>query len=90
MIFILGGKGLRKLKEQEAIFIKSIINDESTIEIDDKEYVLSLIEKPSRIKGNQIPNIKNTEHIAKTKMEILQGKTHKIDDIVDLMDQGVL
>lgn len=82
---------MKKLKEQEALFIKSIItDDDAIIEMDNKRYYLSLIEEPESVADEEIECEKIKDEIKKTKLSILKGKRQTIDDIVDMIDQGVL
>ena len=81
---------MKKLKEQEASLIKGIINqDGSVIEMDNKRYYLSLIEEPelSMDKKATCPEVE--KKIKNAKQDILTGDC-KIDDVVDMMDRGVL
>lgn len=82
---------MKKLKEKEASFIKDIINEnDALVEMDNKRYYLSLIEEPRQKRANDIECEKFHEKIEKTKQNILKGKRFIIDDIVEMMDQGVL
>ena len=82
---------MRKLKEKEASFIKDIINEnDAVIEMDDKRYYLSLIEEPEKMLESEIECEELKEKVETTKQNILRGKRFVIDDIVEMIDQGVL
>lgn len=82
---------MKKLKEKEATLIKDIIHEnDAVIEMDDKRYYLSLIEEPEQIKNNDIKCEEFKEKVKTTKQNILKGKRFIIDDIVEMIDQGVL
>lgn len=82
---------MKKLKEQEASLIKDIINENGAlIEMDNKRYYLSLIEDPVQRSCSEIECEEFKKKVESTKRNILKGQKFIIDDIVDMMDQGVL
>jgi len=81
---------LKKLQGYDAKLIKEILKDEdSVIEIDDKKYVVSLIEKPKIPISDESEN-KPRKKVQQMKLDILNGKEFAIDDVVEMMDQGKL
>ncbi|WP_284139145.1 MULTISPECIES: hypothetical protein [unclassified Virgibacillus] len=82
---------MRKLKRSEAKLIKDIVHQNHTvIEIDNKRYFLSLVEEPEPMKQPSKTNTKLAQKYVQTKLDILRGRNFSIDDVVEMMDNGVL
>lgn len=82
---------MKRLNGREAKLIKDIIQDnDALIEIDNKRYYLSLVEEPRtqypKADGKDIARIKYRQK----KLDILRGKHFSIDDVVEMMERGVM
>ncbi|WP_188456924.1 hypothetical protein [Virgibacillus oceani] len=78
-----------KLNESEMKFIRTIIEENnSIIELDNKHYYLSAIEiHESPIKKN---DPETNERLEKKKLNLLNDGKFSIDEVVEMIDQGVL
>lgn len=82
---------MKKLVGYDAKLIKSIIHEEdAVIEIDDKQYHLSLIEESRTTVDEDISDPELKQKIQQTKRDILAGRDFAIDDVVEMMDKGKL
>jgi len=83
---------MKKLEGRIAEEMKKILYDGDTIvEIDGKEYYLSLIEKPTTTVTEDIeksPELK--QKLLQAKENIVNGKTYSTQNVVEMIDQGEL
>lgn len=83
---------LKKLKDNEANLIRDIIRDDDpVIELDNKRYYVSLIKETKIVNnGNAESDPVVKRKMEQTKKGILNGKDFAIDDVVEMIDLGVL
>lgn len=83
---------MKKIEGQMAEVMKEIISDDNpVVEIEGKEYYLSLMEKPETTVANDVeadPKLK--QKLLQAKMDILNGKTYTTEEVVEMIDQGEL
>lgn len=82
-------KTLKKLNRHEAKWMKEMSN--TIVEMDNKRYYLSVVEIPDR---RESKHASGDQHIHKKykriKTNILQGNDFSIDDVIEMMEEGVL
>lgn len=79
---------MKQLKQQEAEIMKEIIDqNNSFFELDNKRYYLSVIEVPDECR--QTSNRKPVMKYNQTANDV-NGKNFSIDDVVEMIDLGVL
>src|SRR5699024_9154860 len=82
-------KTLKKINRHEEKWMKEMNN--TIVEIDNKRYYLSVVEKPER---RESKHASGDQHIHKKykriKTNILQGNDFSIDDVIEMMEEGVL
>lgn len=83
---------MKKIEGQMAEVMKEIISDDNpVVEIEGKEYYLSVMEKPETTVANDVeadPELK--QKLLQAKMDILNGKTYTTEEVVEMIDQGEL
>jgi len=83
---------MKKIEGQMADVMKEIISDgDPVVEIEGKEYYLSLIEKPETTIAEDVetdPELK--QKLLQAKIEIMNGKTYTTDEVVEMINQGEL
>lgn len=83
---------MKKIEGQMADVMKEIISDgDQVVEIEGKEYYLSLIEKPETTTADDVeadPELK--QKLLQAKIDILNGKTYTTDEVVEMINQGEL
>ncbi len=83
---------MKKIEGQMADVMKEIISDgDPVVEIEGKEYYLSLIEKPETTIADDVeadPDLK--QKLLQAKIDILNGKTYTTDEVVEMINQGEL
>lgn len=83
---------MKKIEGQMAGVIKEIISEgDSVVEIEGKEYYLTLTEKPEKTVAEDAeadPELK--QKLLQAKMDILHGKTYTTDEVGEMIDQGKL
>ena len=83
---------MKKIEGQMADVIKEIISEgDSVVEIEGKEYYLTLTEKPEKTVAEDVeadPKLK--QKLLQAKMDIFNGKTYTTDEVGEMIDQGKL
>lgn len=83
---------MKKIEGQMADIMKEIISDgDPVVEIEGKEYYLSLIEKPETTIADDVeadPDLK--QKLLQAKIDILNGKTYTTDEVAEMINQGEL
>ncbi|HLR59806.1 MAG TPA: hypothetical protein VK094_04985 [Pseudogracilibacillus sp.] len=83
---------MKKIKGQMADIMKEIISDgDPVVEIEGKEYYLSLIEKTETTIADDVeadPELK--QKLLQAKIDILNEKTYTTDEVVEMINQGEL
>lgn len=78
---------VKRLNENEEKFLQTIIEkDNALFKMEGKVYTISLVQESKQpLKVTMQPS-----SIEEKKKNILEGKEFSIDDVVDMMDSGVL
>ena len=83
---------MKKIEGQMAEALKEIISDDnSVIEIEGKQYYLSLIEKPESTVAEDVeadPELK--QKLLQAKMDVLHKKTYTTEELVEMINRGEL
>ncbi|WP_042222140.1 hypothetical protein [Oceanobacillus manasiensis] len=77
---------MKRLNDKEEKFLQTIIDKNNALfQMEGKVYTISLVqeERPSKVPTQP-------SFIEEKKQNILDGKEFSIDDVVDMMDSGVL
>ncbi|QUW23090.1 hypothetical protein JSQ81_05850 [Sporosarcina sp. Marseille-Q4063] len=83
---------MKKIEGHIAEVMKEIISDgDSVVEIDGKQYYLSLIEKPETTVAEDVEaDYELKQKLLQAKRDILNGRTYTTKEVVDMIDQGEL
>ena len=83
---------MKKLEGHMAEVMKEIIYDGDTvIEIDGKEYYLSLIEKPETTVTEDVESDQELKQkLFQAKKDIVNGKTYTTEEVIERIEQGEL
>lgn len=83
---------MKKIEGQMADVMKEIVSDgDPVVEIEGKEYYLSLIEKPETTIADDVeadPKLK--QKLLKANIDILNVKIYTTDEVVEMINQGEL
>ncbi|MFD2629907.1 hypothetical protein [Oceanobacillus kapialis] len=78
---------MKRLNEKEEKFLQTIIEkDNALFQMEGKVYTISLVQETQR----PLEMTKQSSPIEEKKKNILEGKEFSIDEVVDMMDSGVL
>ncbi|WP_404454766.1 hypothetical protein [Oceanobacillus kapialis] len=78
---------MKRLNEKEEKFLQTIIEkDNALFQMEGKVYTISLVQETER----PLEMTNQSSPIEEKKKNILEGKEFSIDEVVDMMDSGVL
>lgn len=82
---------MNKLTGDEADLLQKVIEDnDHLIQVGNKRYYVSIMEEPKIPEPNESMLKEKSKDYQRKKRNILKGKEFSIDDVVEMIDMGII
>ncbi|MDY0404973.1 hypothetical protein P5G51_005770 [Virgibacillus sp. 179-BFC.A HS] len=82
---------MNKLTRNEANLLQKVLEDnDHVIEVNNKRYYVSVMEEPRTLHETKKVDNRDVQRYKTVKNNILKGKEFSIDDVVEMIDMGIM